>query len=177
MSKILLLTMGGTIDAERYSEIEGEYPPNATMGDFIPSVNFLRSVVGADNLDWQMICHKDSKEITPEDEQNLLETIKEAEGYERIIITTGTDRMTNMAREIKRQIDPIFCPIVFTGAIWPLANGPQSDGWSNLDKSALTKIEKTDVYIAMGNVFIPAEYAEKDFKARKFVDLRLKGST
>lgn len=174
MKKFLVLTMGGTIDAEPFSA--SNYPVYSTVTNDNLALKALKEIA-ANNIDHIAICNKDSKDLNNQDVEKLIHTIQNAKNYERIIVTLGTDRMTGIAREIKQQIDSLPVPVVFTGAIWPLANGPQSDGWNNLEKAVLAKIDETDVYIAMGDVFIPAEYAEKDFKARKFVDLRHKGST
>ena len=177
MKKILLLTMGGTIDAEAYPVAEEDYPVNATPSGSNASFETLSDILKSCSwtLDQTAICDKDSKEYNETDRQTLLGAVLENnDSYDRIIITCGTDRMTETALWLRDQLikSDFSCPVVFTGAIWPLANGPEkSDGYKNLERAALFA-ERTlhnDVYITVGNIFMFPENIIKDFEGKQFV--------
>jgi len=80
--------------------------------------------------------------------------------------------MCETARDLLTKTEALTCPVIFTGAIWPLANGPKSDGWDNLSRAALHRSDDLppDVYIAMGDLFAKALGVHKDFQQLKFVD-------
>lgn len=169
--------MGGTIDSKPYSEVPGEYPPNATMNQDYLAARTLRDDLYGDpdieTLKWIIICNKDSKKVTDADRAKLLRYIKEAQGkFDRIVVTMGTDCMAPTAKFLKENMGEILCPIIFTGAIWPLSNGKKSDGWENLSAAAYKPVIKPNVYIAMGDVFAPAEFVVKDFERKCFIDIR-----
>ena len=84
----------------------------------------------------------------------------------------GTDRMTETARELRMKvIEALSCPVVFTGSIWPLANGDKSDAQDNLRLALFHQPESApDVYIAMNGLFKPCTDIEKDFEQKKFVE-------
>lgn len=176
MTKIHLITMGGTIDSEPYSEKPGEYPAYATMPAEPLSPQTLRQIFQeAGNghvMDWSSVCMKDSKTLNSDDFALLLSHIDAAEqsGASRIVVTLGTDRMCETARLVMEQKPSPACPIVFTGAIWPLTNGDRSDGPGNL---RLASFHETGpgVFIAMGDVFAPPDKVKKDFTNRTFVTI------
>lgn len=171
---MLIITTGGTIDS-------APYPDSGAPVNIIPSLEYLAirklrelaaDVVPPLDLDWIELSNKDSKDFNEEDQAALFELVlKNAGQYERIIVTIGTDRMTNIATDLKRKL-PVQpeCPIVFTGAIWPLANGEKSDGSANL-RLALLKAPSavSDVYIAMHGHFEPCEKLRKDPVLKQFV--------
>lgn len=175
MMKVLVLTMGGTIDSSPYSEKEGEYPAHATpTGDSL-AIRALRDIAAQSSppvhIDHIAICGKDSKSLDDKDRESLRLNVKDhAAHYGRIIATMGTDRMTETARELRiKVIEALSCPVVFTGSIWPLANGDKSDARDNL-RLALFHQAVPDVYIAMNGLFKPCTDIEKDFKQKKFVE-------
>lgn len=178
MKKVLLITMGGTIDAAPYSEKEGEYPVDATMTGENRALSALRDIFATKasetgiHLTTIPVCEKDSKDIDVEDREKLRKTVLDASAsfYDRVIVTMGTDRMCETAQGLSASVSRLNCPVVFTGAIWPLANGVKSDGWHNLSQAAFVNdYVGNRVYIAMGGLFARAERVEKDFKQRAFV--------
>jgi L-asparaginase/Glu-tRNA(Gln) amidotransferase subunit D len=177
MTKVLLITMGGTIDAAPYPEEDGAYPPDATMTGENRAALVLKNILnmarvsGEITVDTIQLCAKDSKEIDDQDREALRNLVSRAsQDYDRIIVTMGTDRMCETAQDLLSKIPGLECPVVFTGAIWPLANGAKSDGWGNLQQAAFVNDNVANrVYIAMGELFAPAEQVEKDFQRRKFV--------
>jgi L-asparaginase/Glu-tRNA(Gln) amidotransferase subunit D len=173
--KVLVLTMGGTIDSSPYSEKEGEYPAHATPSGDSKAIGALSDIAARSPspvyLDHIAICSKDSKSLDDKDRESLHCNVKDrAAHYDRIIVTMGTDRMTETARELRMKIvKTLSCPVVFTGSIWPLANGDKSDAWDNL-RLALFHQAAPDVYIAMNGLFKPCTDIEKDFRQKRFVE-------
>ncbi len=177
--KILLLTMGGTIDAEAYPEDENLYPVDATPQGSNASYEVVKSFSSAErNIDVKhiKICDKDSKHYNDNDRNALLEAIISDGGHsDRVIVTTGTDRMVETAKWLKQEVQKhdikLKCPVVFSGAIWPLDNGPEkSDGFKNLKQAALFSTQSlfSDIYVTVGDIFMFADHVKKDFEAKKF---------
>lgn len=173
--------MGGTIDGEPYPETEGEYPINVTPSDKNAAFEALKEIHNRNDyadavrlhIEHIPICNKDSKDIDKQDIQSLQTLIAEhAQNFERIVVTMGTDCMTKISQHIRAQTvgqnTPPQCPVVFTGSIWPLANGPEkSDGYRNLDVAGFTYDTRLtpDIYIATETVFAPAHLVKKNFDA------------
>ncbi len=170
--KILVLTMGGTIDAESYPE--GKVPQYITPGKRRLSISTLRDIaaVRGEQVDIEciVICNKDSKDMDDYDKDKLYKTIAEkAASYPRIVVSTGTDNLTDLAKNLKSRIGTPACPVVFTGAMSPLAN-KVSDGRENLELAAFGKHDAApDIYVAMHGHFVGPGQIYKDFDKRKFV--------
>ena len=171
---ILVLTTGGTIDSAPYPE---SGPPEYTISsEERLSIQVLRTIaedqVPPIEIDWVELCNKDSKDFGEEDQASLYDAVlHNAPHYERIIVTIGTDRMAEIAQSLKAKLQHApACPIVFTGAIWPLSNADKSEGPYNL-RLALLKAPtaQPDVYLAIHGFFEPCERLKKDFALRKFV--------
>jgi L-asparaginase len=170
--RILLITLGGTIDSDPYSEVPGEYPPNATPNGKQLARTVLRSMVG-DRFDVEHIeiCDLDSKDVKPEHIEKLWKILNEQAGdYDRVIVTCGTDRMVEYASNIAYCMLPNPpVPVVFTGSIWPLSNGNHSDGYLNLAQAALAHMNAVpDVYIAMNRLFEHCIGVRKNVKEKVF---------
>ncbi len=171
--KILVLTMGGTIDAESYPE--GRTPQYITPGNRRLSISTLRDIAekhgGGVEIICIPICNKDSKDMNDMDRDKLYNTVQgNAASYPRIIVSTGTDNMTDLAKNLKSRVGTtLACPVVFTGAISPLAN-QVSDGRENLELAAFGKPDAApDIYIAMHGHFVTPNLIYKDFDKKKFV--------
>lgn len=171
---MLVITTGGTIDS-------AAYPDSGAPINIIPSTEYLAiktlrelalDIVPPIELDWIELCNKDSKDFNAEDRAALYDAVlQNGPRYERIIVTIGTDRMAEIAKDLKEKLTtPPACPVVFTGAIWPLANGEKSEGPANL-RLALLKAPTIapDIYIAMHGYLEPCEKLRKDPELKKFV--------
>lgn len=171
--KLLLITMGGTIDAAPFSE--DNYPTYSTTTQNGLAEKTVRDLCQTDTKlkyvpDIIPVCNKDSKDINDADLMGLYNAVKNAEGFSRIVITMGTDRMRETALDILSKNPPLECPVIFTGAIWPLANGEKSDGRKNLEQAIFSNSDLPNgIYIAMGDVFAAAPLVYKDFENKKFV--------
>ncbi len=181
MKKILVLSMGGTIDAEAYPDDENQYPKDATMNGQNMAFASLKDIYKQKSLELPpvdieqiQICDKDSKQIDSKDIETLITHI-EQDNYQRIVVTMGTDTMVKTAQKVQEHFHndskTPSCPVVFTGAIWPLANGPEkSDGYANLDQAAFLYGDRLtpEIYVTVGNIFMFASHVDKDFEAKKF---------
>ncbi len=147
----LIIITGGTIDAEAYPD--PKHPPkNATMLDksLIPiTVAGMKGGERCDCLEWKS---RDSKDFLTADIRELAKIIRSSQA-KNIIITHGTDAMPHHARQLEsmllkrdvHMLDDAFAKaysgaeavrgkrVVFTGAMMPLANGKESDGYKNLE--------------------------------------------
>ena len=173
MKKTIFLTMGGTIDAEAYEQTPVDVTPLAQS--LIPST--LRTLGIADNA-YEIIpvCSLDSKQVTPNHLKSAIAVMAERDDVDQFIITHGTDTMPDHARLFqslmeKWNIDP-SAKVIFTGAMKPLSNGPETDGWGNL-RTSMEKMPELapGVHIVMHGTVLPIEGARKDLdNARIWVD-------
>lgn len=169
---ILVLTLGGTIDAQPYPEDTALYPANAIPSGQNAAFEALKSMCDAcTNLTQIKLCDKDSKDLNADDMNALCGYINSASGYERIIVTMGTDKMRDVALTIKSHIPRPPCPIIFTGAIWPISNGAEkTDAFENLELALCQKtVLENGTYIAMSGYRAPPEDLIKDFSKKRFV--------
>ena len=119
---IRIFVTGGTFDKE-YDEINGKlYFKDTHMREML---ELGRSKIDVDIRTLMMI---DSLEMTPEDRKLVVENCKHAK-EEKIIITHGTDTMTETGRMLAEA--KIEKTIVLTGAMIPYKFG-SSDGLFNL---------------------------------------------
>ncbi len=172
--KALILTMGGTIDAEPFA-LDEPPPENSTPGDQHLAIRELRKIAEENNIEIGFncfqICNKDSKFLDLRDRMALERSlISNASNFGRVVVTVGTDCMTDLAQDTQMRIKQPPCPIVFTGAITPLANGEISDGYANLKLALAGNPDALPgVYIAMHDLFLPCTAIRKDFEKRLFV--------
>lgn len=138
--KIRILITGGTFDKE-YDEINGRLffkdshlPEMLTLG---------RARLDLDVRTLMMI---DSLDMTDSDRETIAAQCLAAPG-DRIVITHGTDTMSETARFLERRV--ISKTIVLTGAMIPYKFG-SSDGLFNLGSAlAFVQVLAAGVYVAM----------------------------
>ena len=121
------------------------------------------------NLEIQVktILMKDSLDLSNEDVSKIVNTCKK-EKSNNIIITHGTDTMTNTARLIAEQ-KLSNKTIILTGAMIPYAFGSSSDGFFNLG-CALSFVQtlKPGVYITMQGEYFEWNKVKKNSKKGVF---------
>ena len=173
--KILALSTGGTIDAAPYPE-QGEPPVYSTATDEHRAARALKDIALSSatliDLHYNEICNKDSKFISELDRSALERAvITKAPDYDRIVVTIGTDCMTDVAQDLAQRLhNRPECPVVFTGAIWPLANKDRTDGHENLKLALLAQPDALPgIYIAMHGLFLPCDQIRKDFEKQRFI--------
>jgi len=129
---ILVIMAGGTIDAEPYPD--PKHPPvySTTLKESLVPAAMKKLGYECRFVQWSM---KDSKEIGAGELQELARLIRDSAERE-IIVTHGTDRMPENSRALQELLGGTEKIIVVTGAMMPLSNGPESDGYANLDYAA-----------------------------------------
>jgi len=159
--KILFIQTGGTIDKD-YPRSSGGYafefgePAVARILDRL-NPSFEYEIVTA--------CQKDSLDIDDIDRKKLAEMICNS-GYERIIITHGTDTMNDTARFIDSAVSDKV--IVITGAIRP-ERFKNSDADINLG-AAVAAVELLDkgIYIAMHGIIKDYKIISRDLNSGQY---------
>ena len=150
---IRLFITGGTFD-KTYDEITGRLVFQDTHVQEMLQLGRCRLDVSVRTL--MMV---DSLEMTDADRQLVLENCRSA-AEERIVVTHGTDTMTDTARVLGEA--GLAKTIVLTGAMVPYAFG-SSDGLFNLG-SALSFVQALPqgVYVAMNGRCFPWDDVTKN---------------
>jgi len=158
MSKIALVTTGGTIDKD-YFDALSDYK---VVESIIPEL--LSRIGSGVDVDQYEVCRKDSLELTDVDRAALKSLIAGLD-CEKILVTHGTDTMVDSALALG---DIGGKTVVFTGAMRP-ARFLDSDGLFNVGV-ALGALQAMDqgVFIAMsGQIFTP-DTVKKNRDAQRF---------
>ena len=158
---IVVLTTGGTID-KTYFDALSQYQ----IGE---SVVQKLLEVGRVTYPFRIVeaLRKDSLDLTPADREILRARVAEL-ATTRVVITHGTDTMTETARVLAGIGDKT---IVFTGALSP-ARFSESDAAFNLGMAfATVQVAAPGVYITMSGQVFRADQVRKDREAGRFVPL------
>ena len=152
---IKIFITGGTFD-KSYDYINGKLFFEKTH---LPEM-IKRSKCRLD-IEIETILMKDSLDLTTEDVSMIADSCKN-EKSNRIIITHGTDTITNTAKLISNQT-LVNKTIILTGAMIPYAFGSSSDGFFNLG-CALSFVQTLDpgVYITMHGEYFKWNEVEKN---------------
>ena len=156
---ILVLTTGGTID-KNYFDALSEYQ---VVDSGIPAL--LKEARVALPFRVEEVCRKDSLELTDADRAEIARRVAAA-AETRIVITHGTDTMTDTAKALA-------CipgkTIVLTGALSP-ARFAETDAPFNLGMAfATAQVAPPGVYIAMSGQVFNGLKVRKDRAAGRFV--------
>jgi len=156
--KILILTTGGTID-KVYFDAKSEFAVGSSVIDPI-----LREAEVGFDYRVQQLMQKDSLELTETDRQMIHMAIMNAD-EEKILITHGTDTMTNTAEFLN---DIQNKTIVLTGSLSP-ARFRNTDALFNIGMAvaALQTVQK-GVYICMNGQVFPANKVRKNLDMNRF---------
>lgn len=113
------------------------------------------------------IVEKDSRDITEEDRQKLVDSINKSP-HENIVITHGTFTLVETAMFIKNK-GVIDKKIILTGSMIPLAGFSASDGGFNLGFAiaSFPHIEK-GVYVSMNGGIFGADEVHKNNELLRF---------
>lgn len=157
--KIKLFITGGTIDA-RYNYLNGKVDYDETHIKKMLSQG--RSRV---NIDIEQLMLLDSRDITEEQRQQLLEKCR-ATDTDNIVITHGTDTMVQTAEFLGKNIEDKT--IVLVGAMVPYTF-KESDALFNLGAAvAAAQILDNGVYIAMNGKIFTWDNVKKNFDIGEF---------
>ncbi len=156
--KLAIFTTGGTID-KIYFDAKSDYKIGASQVDAI-----LDEAAVAFEHEAHALCRKDSLEMTDADRAMIHEAVAAAED-ERILITHGTDTMTNTAEALRDIADKT---IVLTGALAP-ARFRSSDAVFNIGGAvAAVQSLPAGVYIFMNGRVFEAGKVRKNREAGRF---------
>lgn len=165
MLTIYVLTTGGTIE-KMYSEQAGTVLNDVSkIGQYLDRLRLPDTDVRV-----VPVMNKDSLEMTSEDRAELVSRLAALLPSRcPIVITHGTDTMTETGIYIQRVFPSLPAPIILTGAMRPLGF-EGSDGLQNLTESLLAaRLLAPGVYIAIHGQVFPADGAVKDRKLGTFV--------
>ncbi len=159
---ILVLTTGGTID-KAYFDALSEYQ---IVESGIPAL--LKEARVAVPYRIEEVCRKDSLDLTDADRNEIARRAAQA-AETRIVITHGTDTMTETAAELATQVPGKT--IVLTGALSP-ARFAETDASFNLGLAfAAAQTCAPGVWIAMSGEVFDGLKVRKDRDAGRFVGL------
>jgi L-asparaginase len=157
---ILVLTTGGTID-KNYFDALSEYQ---IVESGIPDLLAEARVALPHRV--EEVCRKDSLELTDADRAAIAARAADA-AETRIVITHGTDTMTQTARALAATVPAKT--IVLTGALSP-ARFAETDAPFNLGMAIATaQIAPPGVYITMSGEVFDGLKVRKDREAGRFV--------
>ncbi|MFK3891629.1 asparaginase domain-containing protein [Sphingomonas sp. NPDC079357] len=156
---VLILTTGGTID-KLYFDALSEYQIGESVVD-----RLLKTGRVALPFRVHELLRKDSLELTDDDRALILRAILDADET-RIVITHGTDTMTDTARVLAGRTDKT---IVLVGALAP-ARFAESDASFNLGMAfATAQVAGPGVWIAMNGTIFDGTKVRKDRSINSFV--------
>lgn len=164
---IHMIMTGGTID----SYYEGAKDTVIPLEHSVLPAYFRGMCFSDEEIVFTEICMKDSRNLTREDLEKLLQTIEDSE-HRKLIVTHGTYTMPDTARYLKARIRRDDQTIVLTGSMTPLQGFTPSDAPFNLGY-AMSEIRRLDlgIYVAMhGNTFTSDEVA-KDMRLGRFYSI------
>lgn len=156
---IVIITTGGTID-KAYFDALSRYQVGESVVDRMLSTTLVTHPYRIVQL-----LRKDSLDLTDEDRRLVFEHVAAADSP-RILITHGTDTMTETARVLAGIRDKT---IVLTGALSP-ARFSESDATFNVGMAfAAVQLAPPGVYIAMNGHVFRANEVRKDRELARFV--------
>jgi L-asparaginase len=170
MKDILFIMTGGTIDAEPYPNPAS--PPRhaiALKDSVVPDAVAALGLAGDCRFfQWMM---KDSKDFTKDEIYALSVFVRQRRAM-HIVITHGTDRMAEAARELSRLLKDSGKVVALTGAMVPLTNGAASDAYENL-RFVIGEMEtwQPGVYVVMHGRRFEAGRVRKNFTTMQFEEV------
>lgn len=162
---LLILTTGGTID-KNYFDALSEYQ---IVESGIPALLKEARVALPHRI--EEVCRKDSLELTDADRAEIAQRVADAPET-RIVITHGTDTMTETAKALADVAVACGKTVVLTGALSP-ARFAETDAPFNLGMAvAAAQVAAPGVYIAMSGEVFDGLKVRKDREAGRFVAVR-----
>lgn len=131
---IHFIMTGGTIDSSWDTRQD-----SIVLNEKSDVPKFFRKFAVVDDLQFTHICMKDSRELTEEDLQSILQTVEKSEST-KIIITHGRFTVIDTARFLKKKLKRHDQTIILTGGTTPLRGFEMSDSPFNLG-FAIAKVQ------------------------------------
>ena len=158
-NSILVITTGGTID-KVYFDSRSDYE----VGESVVGELLVQARVEYP-FNISSLMRKDSLEMNDADRRKIFDRVSKAP-QKKIVITHGTDTMTETARVLATIKGKI---IVLTGSLAP-ARFAQSDATFNIGMAfAAVQTQAPGTYIVMNGQVFSALSVEKDRKKNQFV--------
>ena len=152
MNDIHFIITGGTIDSVYHPPTETSVPSDqSSIPGFIHD-----AVMPYEGYSFDTLCMLDSGDITDDHRAEMAGIIKET-AAQKIIITHGTNTLTDTARFLQSALEGVDKTVILTGAMIPLKQFVMSDGGFNLGY-AVAQAQSLDsgVYICMhAKIFAP----------------------
>jgi L-asparaginase len=162
MSTVRIFVTGGTFDKE-YNELNGQLYFKDTHIQEILKLGRCKV-----DMSIRTLMLVDSLEMTDTDRTIIAESCKRAE-ESRIVITHGTDTMTQTAKLLAEEVKDKT--IVITGAMIPYKFG-SSDGLFNLGSAlAFAQTLPVGVYVAMNGRWFPWDNVKKNRQTGYFEEI------
>lgn len=157
-AEILVLTTGGTID-KVYFDAKSEYEVGTSIVEQLLIQAEVRHPYHVEE-----VLKKDSLELDDADRQLVADTVTR-HSNERVVITHGTDTMTDTAEALRGLKDRT---IVMTGSLFP-ARFAMSDAMFNIGMAfAAVQALQNGVYIVMNGTVFDADTVMKDTQSNQF---------
>ena len=164
-AKILLIATGGTIE-KTYDELNGILTNQVSVLDVMLASIQLNGV----EIERLALMNKDSLDMTEKDHLAIAGTVRERMGQcDGIVIVHGTDRLATTGDTLIKELAPMECPVILTGAMrpWELR---QTDALQNLTEALVAvQLVKPGVYVAMHNRVLSFPGVRKDAAQGTFV--------
>ena len=164
--KLYLVTTGGTIE-KVYSEQSGQVENVAAKID-----RYLRllRLPGAE-MEVVPLMNKDSLEMSDDDRELVLSTVRELVRAAPVVITHGTDTMVETGRLLKNGLGRLAFPVILTGAMTPLGF-ERSDGLQNLTEALFAaRVLVPGVWIVIHGQAFDVDSVRKNRENARFVPL------
>lgn len=147
MENIQIFVTGGTFD-KTYNYIEGKLFFEKTH---LPEM--LQRSKSRLPISVKTLMMKDSLDLTEADTATIINACMQSDA-QKIVITHGTDRMTQTAAQLAKECF-LNKTIILTGAMIPYAFGSSSDGFFNLGCAlAFVQTIENGIYLCMnGQIF------------------------
>lgn len=158
---IVVLATGGTIDKVYDLSGELEVGPPAAQRLLEVLRTELRIVVHS-------VVRKDSLDITDDDRRALADAVDQLD-TSSVVITHGTDTLSDTAEHLSRHGSGASRTVVLTGSLQPAAMAV-SDAALNLGTALMaSQTLAPGVYVCMGGRAFPAGQVRKDARTGRFV--------
>jgi len=166
MAGILVITTGGTID-KVYFDAKSDFE----VGQSVVEELLREAHVG---IDYEIVglMRKDSLDLTDADREQIRVAIDQAsKTNQRVVITHGTDTMTNTAQAIAATVAARGATVVLTGALSP-ARFAHSDATFNVGMAfATAQSADPGIYIVMNGQVFDGLAVRKDRAQNQFVPI------
>jgi L-asparaginase len=165
MQLIHLLSTGGTIE-KIYSERTGSVENLGAKID-----RYLRLLRLPDSeVQVTPLMNKDSLEMTEQDRALILDAVRlKLAQPAPIVITHGTDTLTDTGLYLRQHLAGLRVPVILTGAMTPLGF-EGTDGLQNLTESLLAaRLLGPGVWVVIHNQVFPIDKVRKDRERALFV--------